>query len=229
MAALRSYVASWGDLSAGVSAGNNRDRPYSRETQAADDSSVCRDGAGAPGRRQAHTTLCNRDCAPPDRTHQKCLAAGPHARRSKPGFGSGCVDLGSRHVPGGVAIFGVSASRANCLSIDQAFYPVRAVQLLEQTSGPLNLAVHFNWGEYVIWHLGPHVKVSIDGRRETVYASEIYRQNSDFMTGHGEWDRILTEYNTDTVLVPSRGPAANLLRLSRAGGLWWMMEQAHCL
>jgi len=28
----------------------------------------------------------------------------------------------------------------------------------------------FNWGEYAIWHFGPRLRVSIDGRRETVYS-----------------------------------------------------------
>ena len=32
------------------------------------------------------------------------------------------------------------------------------------------MTVDFDWGEYVIWHLGPQVRVSVDGRRETVYA-----------------------------------------------------------
>ena len=36
---------------------------------------------------------------------------------------------------------------------------------------------HFNWGEYAIWHLGPTLKVSLDGRRETVYSdSQLDRQ-----------------------------------------------------
>jgi len=30
----------------------------------------------------------------------------------------------------------------------------------------------FGWGEYAIWHYGPALKVSIDGRRETVYAED---------------------------------------------------------
>lgn len=32
------------------------------------------------------------------------------------------------------------------------------------------LVTSFNWGEYVIWHFGPALKVSIDGRRETLYS-----------------------------------------------------------
>jgi hypothetical protein len=32
----------------------------------------------------------------------------------------------------------------------------------------------FDWGEYAIWHLAPLVKVSMDGRRETVYSQELF-------------------------------------------------------
>src|SRR4029078_343746 len=31
----------------------------------------------------------------------------------------------------------------------------------------------FNWGEYGIWHFGPKLRVSVDGRRETVYAESV--------------------------------------------------------
>ncbi len=31
----------------------------------------------------------------------------------------------------------------------------------------------FNWGEYAIWHFGPRLRVSIDGRRETVYSQRM--------------------------------------------------------
>jgi len=31
----------------------------------------------------------------------------------------------------------------------------------------------FDWGEYVIWHAGPALRVSIDGRRETVYSDAV--------------------------------------------------------
>ncbi len=30
---------------------------------------------------------------------------------------------------------------------------------------------YFDWGEYAIWHLSPTMKVSMDGRRETVYST----------------------------------------------------------
>ena len=46
---------------------------------------------------------------------------------------------------------------------------VVAMRVLERaTSG--RAVTFFDWGQYAIWHLGPRVKVSIDGRRETVYS-----------------------------------------------------------
>ncbi len=47
---------------------------------------------------------------------------------------------------------------------------MRAVALLKQSGAGGNMAVPFDWGEYVLWHLGPAIKVSIDGRRETLYS-----------------------------------------------------------
>ncbi len=66
------------------------------------------------------------------------------------------------------------------------------------------MAVPFDWGEYVLWHLGPRVKVSIDGRRETVYSDEMYRQYRDFEQGTGVWDALLKTSKTDLVLAAER-------------------------
>src|SRR5262249_47963434 len=32
------------------------------------------------------------------------------------------------------------------------------------------LALPFDWGQFAIWHYGPRLRVSTDGRRETVYS-----------------------------------------------------------
>jgi hypothetical protein len=91
--------------------------------------------------------------------------------------------------------------------------PVAAVALLKQSGTSGNLAVDFDWGEYAIWHLGPRIKVSIDGRRETVYTDEVYDQNVSFMLGIGEWDALLEQYPTDMALVKKSRAVYNLLRL----------------
>jgi len=104
-------------------------------------------------------------------------------------------------------------SPLSCIQLPQAYYPVRAVALLRAATPAGNLATDFDWGEYVLWHLGPQVKVSMDGRRETVYSDEVYAQNLRFVRGEGNWDALLTTYPTDMALVRADGPADNLLRL----------------
>ncbi len=91
--------------------------------------------------------------------------------------------------------------------------PVAAVALLKQSGVSGNLATEFDWGEYIIWHLGPSIKVSIDGRRETIYSQDVYRQNIQFMFGVAAWDAVLTEYPTDMALVYKLAPDDNLLKL----------------
>lgn len=48
------------------------------------------------------------------------------------------------------------------------------------------LAVEFNWGEYAIWHLGPQIRVSIDGRRETVYSETTLATQRSLALGRPE-------------------------------------------
>jgi hypothetical protein len=94
-----------------------------------------------------------------------------------------------------------------------ADFPVASVALLKQSGVAGNLAVEFSWGEYVIWHLGPRVKVSMDGRRETIYTPEVYKQNLDFMFGRDDWSALLTRQATDMALVTRGAADYNLLSL----------------
>jgi hypothetical protein len=111
-------------------------------------------------------------------------------------------------------LIGLSLPRFGCIRIDPDDFPcpARAVALLKGSGVRGNLAVPYDWGEYVLWHLGPGVKVSIDGRRETVYSDEACRQARDFEQGTGVWDALLkTPPSTDLVLAPNASPTTNLL------------------
>lgn len=92
--------------------------------------------------------------------------------------------------------------------------PVKAIALLEASGVHGNLAVDFDWGQYALWHLAPDVRVSVDGRRETVYDDAAYRMNLDFLFGVNAWDRLLTGHATDLALVSRKMPVYNLLRLA---------------
>jgi hypothetical protein len=108
------------------------------------------------------------------------------------------------------------------ITYSSAEYPVEAVARLADLAaerGRANVAVHFNWGEYVLWHAGPRVKVSMDGRRETVYSDAAYHDNSLFIDGVGEWDRLLARRprasrgETELALVPAGTAVYHLLSL----------------
>lgn len=97
-----------------------------------------------------------------------------------------------------------------------AGFPVRAVAALKAANVQGNMATEFNWGEYVIWHLGPLVQVSMDGRRETVYTEAVYRENLNFMRGADQWDRLVDRPETELALVDRERPGYTLM-LGKAG------------
>jgi len=86
---------------------------------------------------------------------------------------------------------------------DSRDYPVAAVRALHETGASLNLAVPLDWGEYVLWFLAPQVKVSLDGRFATVFPEQVVADNFDFFTGAPTWRRLLEQYPTDGVLLPT--------------------------
>lgn len=99
------------------------------------------------------------------------------------------------------------------ISIPSHYYPVRAIALIKSSVPRANLAIHFDWGQYAIWYLGPDVKVSIDGRRESVYTDEVYKENQRFMYGIDEWDKLIDQRLTDLVLVHRDFAVYNLMLL----------------
>jgi hypothetical protein len=75
------------------------------------------------------------------------------------------------------------------------------------------MAVFFEWGDYVLWHLGPGVKVSGDTRREMVYADPVYRANLRLVYGTGDWDTLLRADDTSLALVSKKFPTFSLMTL----------------
>ena len=110
----------------------------------------------------------------------------------------------------------LSVSHFSCIRLEPAIggsYPARAIGLIKKSGVQGNLGIHFDWGEYAIYHLGPSVKVSVDGRRETAYPRGVYIENQNFMRGLGDWDALLKNHDTQLALVKSGSPTFNLLKL----------------
>jgi hypothetical protein len=68
------------------------------------------------------------------------------------------------------------------------------------------LLVWFNWGEYAIWHFSPQLKVSMDGRRETVYSATTLQSYQDLIAGGPPAGAYFDRLNPDVVWLPARAP-----------------------
>jgi hypothetical protein len=125
---------------------------------------------------------------------------------------------------GAMLLSGAALHQALRIAVDprHAAYPVRAVALLRASGVRGNLAVFFDWGQYAIWHLGPKIQVSYDGRRDTVYPEPLRALNNQWISGVGAWDALLDGYPTDMALVDKRLAVYNLMR-RKAG--WTLVYQ----
>lgn len=63
--------------------------------------------------------------------------------------------------------------------------------------------VPFHWGSYVLYHLHPKIKVSVDGRWSTVYPLNIRKEQMEFAYNgtNGKWKKILDKYRVDFALI----------------------------
>jgi hypothetical protein len=89
--------------------------------------------------------------------------------------------------------------------VPASFYPVGAVETLDQAGVEGNLAVPFRWGSYASWRLAPKIKVSMDGRYEEVYPDTTFEMNRAFFYHDGaNWDRLLRQHRVDFIILELR-------------------------
>jgi hypothetical protein len=92
-----------------------------------------------------------------------------------------------------------AAPASRCLSVESEAAPdLAAANVFFSESVTGRLVLPFDWGEYAIWHWGPRLKVSMDGRRETVYSDATVNQQASIAFGQPEGmeylDRVRPEY-----------------------------------
>jgi hypothetical protein len=92
-----------------------------------------------------------------------------------------------------------------------AYYPAGASEYIKRNYSSGNILTEFEWGEYLIWNLGPQMKVGLDGRYETVYQDHVANEYFDYIKG--KENGFLSAYAHDLVLFPpDRPPVASLRR-----------------
>ena len=119
-------------------------------------------------------------------------------------------------------LLALSLPHFRCVRVRAGDFPAESIALLRRSGARGSLAIHFDWGEYAIWHLSPLIKVSDDGRRETVYPDRVRELSDRFLRGTGRWDELLADGRVDMVLVSKKFPASNLMK--RAPG-WRLVHE----
>jgi hypothetical protein len=74
------------------------------------------------------------------------------------------------------------------------------------------MIVFYNWGEYALWNFSRQLRVSMDGRRETVYSDRHINGHLQLYSGTDAGLAYAAELNPDYVWLPRNSPAIDKLR-----------------
>jgi hypothetical protein len=92
-------------------------------------------------------------------------------------------------------------------------FPADAVDFLRRQGRRGTLWNEYVWGGYLIWHLYPELRVSIDGRM-AVYGPERFGEHVTVVELAPGWQDVLARLAPDTAIVRSGSPLAVALRAS---------------
>ena len=102
-----------------------------------------------------------------------------------------------------VASSTIGQARVGCLHTRGSFFiDEQAGSFLRENEATGRLVAWFDWGEYVSWHFGPALKVSMDGRRETVYSAALLRAHNAFYRSESGAREFLERLSPDYVWLP---------------------------
>jgi hypothetical protein len=104
-----------------------------------------------------------------------------------------------------VVISGAVMTRlARCIPIAGDWSPdLVAGQALIESNVRGKMVTWFDWGEYTLWHLGGGLRVSMDGRRETIYSDTVLEEHFALYEGTPEGVAYLQRLGPDYVWLPA--------------------------
>jgi hypothetical protein len=104
--------------------------------------------------------------------------------------------------------------RVGRISIEGDWTPdAAALTFIREHASQSRVLTWFDWGEYAIWHLADSgVRVSMDGRRETVYSDRVIRDHFAFY-GNSQPDvwQYPDRIGADAIWLPRRLPVTTVL------------------
>ncbi|OQA92038.1 MAG: hypothetical protein BWY26_00545 [Elusimicrobia bacterium ADurb.Bin231] len=106
-------------------------------------------------------------------------AAAPLARIMSDKFDKLNTKIATTTIVAVATLTAFSYSSNFTIKVDQNKFPVYAVDFIKSRNLKGNLFCEFNWGQYLIMRLHPGMKVSIDGRYDTVYPIPFIKEQFD--------------------------------------------------
>jgi hypothetical protein len=110
-----------------------------------------------------------------------------------------------------LALFLVGGTLSNNLKTWKPM-PTGALAFMQQHQLHGNLLPQFEWGSWILWHMGDAFKVYIDPRGELVYTDKQEGDYARFFYGMDGSDKLLDEYPHDYVLMGVHTKGAELVR-----------------
>ena len=106
----------------------------------------------------------------------------------------------------------VTTTNLTHLRIDGRWTPeAGGVSFLNAQPGGRRVLLWFDWGGYALWHLSPRMRISMDGRRETVYSSDLQDRHLRFYFDAPGGASLPTDLAADYVWIPRTLPAVHRL------------------
>jgi hypothetical protein len=90
-----------------------------------------------------------------------------------------------------------------CVGVDGDWGPDQVAAHTLSSAAPGRLVVFFDWGEYAVWHWGPGLRVSMDGRRETVYSDRRLDEHGAILAGSPEGLAALESWRAEYAWLPA--------------------------
>jgi hypothetical protein len=106
----------------------------------------------------------------------------------------------------------ITTANLTHLPIDPRFTPeAGAVSFLNGQPQGRRVLIWFDWGNYALWHLSPRMRISMDGRRETVYSPDLQDRHLRFYFDAPGGASLPTDLAADYVWIPRTLPAVRRL------------------
>ena len=95
---------------------------------------------------------------------------------------------------------------------DPDYYPAGALATL-RSDASARIFTNDEWGDYLIWSLYPTNRVFVDGRSD-FYGDDFEAQYVDVLNVRTGWEKTLSRFGVDTILLPPDAPLAGALKES---------------